>query len=61
MQVLKPGDLVSIDGEEGTVVHVTPTYPEGCRHDWEYTSDEEPTLCKLCGMSFQRYLFCYCP
>jgi len=63
--VLKPGDKVDMDGEEATVIHVTPSYPETCSHDWEYVEtangDPEPSHCVKCGMSFTRYIFCECP
>jgi hypothetical protein len=61
---MKVGDKVDIDGEEMEVVHVTPSYPANCNHDWEYavTADgEEPSHCTKCGISFTRYIFCECP
>jgi hypothetical protein len=56
----KPGDKIMIDGEEATVVHVTPAIDETCQHDWEYDKTG-PEYCKKCGLSFTRYIFCCCP
>ena len=53
----------------GVTIHVTPAYPPGCNHEWEYTEfkdecgqlREEPSHCVKCGMSFTRYIFTECP
>jgi hypothetical protein len=55
--------------DKGTIVHVSPSYPPGCQHEWEYIEildedgriNEEPSHCKKCGMSFTRYIFTECP
>jgi len=60
------------DDEPGEVIHVTPSYPPGCQHEWVYVQvqdedgrmrgpQEEPSHCRKCGMSFTRYIFTECP
>jgi hypothetical protein len=58
------------DDEPGEVIHVTPSYPPGCQHEWHYEEvknaaghviEETPTHCVKCGMSFTRYIFTECP
>jgi predicted Zn-ribbon and HTH transcriptional regulator len=61
----KVGDKVETkNGEIGTVVHVSPTYPKDCDH--EFSDDETGQTdmygaCTKCGMSFQRYIHTECP
>jgi hypothetical protein len=59
-----------VDDDSVYTVHVTPSYPAGCKHEWHYvqTTDEhgriineEPTHCTKCGISFTRYIFTECP
>lgn len=58
----KVGDKVVMeDGQEGTVVHVTPSINESCDHDWVEDSDGNPEHCAKCGLSFTRYIFCCFP
>lgn len=58
----KIGDKVTLpNGEEGTVVHVTPAIKEDCDHDWVDGEDHNPEYCSKCGLSFTRYIFCCCP
>lgn len=58
-------DELAAHGEK--VVHITPTYDPNCKHDWAYADDGaetepgEPTHCKLCGISWTRYIFTQCP
>ncbi len=44
----------------GTVVHVSPSYPPGCDHDWPDDPAGGGTdtngCCTKCGMSFIRYI-----
>lgn len=50
-------------------IHVTPNYRPGCKHEWAYVktrieggyTDETPSHCIRCGMSFTRYIFTECP
>ena len=58
------GDKVILQGEEYTVSHVTKAIDEKCKHDWEYVDDGEgegPSHCRLCGLSFMRYMHCCMP
>ena len=57
---MKAGDKVMIDGEEATVMHVTPAIDETCDHDWRDGADGNPEQCTKCGISFTRYIHC-CP
>ncbi len=61
--MVKVGDKLVVDGEEGVVVHVSPTYPP-CDHDWPEQRPEDDCFsgqCTKCGMSFTRYVFTECP
>jgi hypothetical protein len=52
------------DKDPGVVVHVSPSYPPGCIHEWVYFDSQEndvPSHCAKCGMSFTRYIFTECP
>lgn len=63
--MVKVGDQIPMEnGEPGIVVHVSPTYPKGCDHDWpddETGQTDMYARCKKCGMSFQRYIHTECP
>ena len=63
-------DKDHVDDNPLYTVHVSPSFPAGCQHTWEYAQhldtagnviDEEPTHCTKCGMSFTRYIFLECP
>jgi hypothetical protein len=62
--MVKVGDQIPMDnGEVGTVVHVSPTSPKDCDHDWpedKYGADMNG-CCTKCGMSFIRYIHTDCP
>jgi hypothetical protein len=63
--MVKVGDQIPMDnGDIGTVVHVSPSYPKGCDHDWSDDEDGQTDMngcCTKCGMSFQRYIHTECP
>jgi len=59
-----------VDDSQSVSIHVSPSYPAGCVHEWAYTRthdesgriiDEEPSHCIKCGISFTRYIFTECP
>jgi hypothetical protein len=58
-----------VDADPVLTVHVSPSYPSGCQHEWAYVQvkdedgrmNEEPSHCTKCGMSFTRYIFTECP
>lgn len=61
--MVKVGDKIPMEnGEIGTVVHVSPTYPP-CDHDWPEEDDGTHMngCCTKCGMSFIRYIHTECP
>ena len=70
---MKQEDIDELSAKGMTVVHLTPAYDPKCKHEWEYSTsdndppgsepqqDEEPTHCKLCGISWTRYIFTQCP
>jgi hypothetical protein len=49
------------------VIHRSPSYPPGCKHEWVYRGEleeqegYEPSHCEKCGMSWTRYIFTECP
>ena len=50
-------------GPDAKLVHVSPSFDNTCDHYWpegEYGTDMDGA-CTKCGMSFQRYIHCYCP
>jgi hypothetical protein len=58
---MQVGDKVIVDGEEATVVHVTPAIKEDCNHTWAEDEEGNPSHCTLCGLSFTRYIHCCMP
>lgn len=48
---------------EPVVIHVCPSYPPDCKHEWIYEDAwaESPSHCGKCGMSWTRYIFTECP
>ena len=62
--MVKVGDEIAMEsGEVGTVVHVSPSFDNKCDHDWpdgDHGTDMDG-VCTKCGMSFMRYIHCYCP
>lgn len=61
--MIKAGDKITINGEEAKVIHVSPSYPAGCDHEW--TDQQEDSAfsghCLKCGMSFARHVFMEAP
>jgi len=63
--MVKMGDKIPMEnGDIGTVVHVSPSYPKGCAHEWtsdSYGQTDMNGACEKCGMSFIRYIHTECP